>query len=185
MRRILAAIVVLLVLGLGPVQAQPVDPGVDTSLEEAADAPAAQPTAPAVNEPVATTPVAVPVVSIPAEDPALSRVMGHVIDIIAAVLGTLLIALVGIGMRYFSKKTGIEIPARMEELVRGVADDAINYADEQAHKYLKEHGKALETSKKLEAGLGFGLSVAEEHKLPTLAREKLTKYIESRLGATR
>ena len=38
---------------------------------------------------------------------------------------------------------------------------------------------------KLEAALGFGLALADEHGITDLGKEKLIKYIESKLGETR
>jgi len=142
---------------------------------EPAPAPSAEPEKVSALEPVVAE----------SASPALSRVMTHVIELMATLLMVLMTALIGKATSYFTKKTKIEIPAKTEEMLASWGGKAVNYASEKAHQYNAEKGELMKGPDKLEVALGFGLSLAEEHGMADLAKEKLTKYIEAHLGEKR
>lgn len=122
----------------------------------------------------------------PPEAPSgLSQVLTTLIDIIAAALGVLLIWLTKNGISFLEKKTKIDIPQQMEETLAEWAEMGVHYATEKAHQYLKENGEKMKGPDKLDTALSFAMSLAEEHKLSAVAKEKLVKYIEARLGMDR
>jgi hypothetical protein len=200
MKRLITLLTFVTAIGLAaPTFAQPADeaptPAPEVTAEPAAapaPAPAAEPApAPAAEPapPVPTTlvPVVVPepAPAVADNSPALAELLTHAIKILGGLLALMLIWLSTKGVTFFEKKTSIDIPLKTEEMIAGWAEHAAGYAEEQAHKFLKKHEKKMEAPDKLEAGLGFGLALAEEYGLPNLAKDKLTKYIEARLGIKR
>lgn len=119
------------------------------------------------------------------EPSAVSQILSTIIEIIAAALGVLLIWLTKNGISFLEKKTKIDIPQKTEEMIAEWAEMGIHYAVEKAHQYLKENGEKMKGPEKLDAALKFAMSLAEEHKLSAIAKEKLVKHIESRLGMER
>ena len=119
------------------------------------------------------------------EPSGVSQILSTIIEIIAAALGLLLIWLTKNGISFLEKKTKIDIPHQTEEMIADWAEKGVYYATEKAHQYLLEHGEKMKGPEKLDAALKFALSLADEHKLSTIAKEKLVKYIEARLGMDR
>jgi hypothetical protein len=119
------------------------------------------------------------------EQPVLSRVLGHAIELLASILMILMGLLAKKATTFFERKTKIDIPAKQEEMIAAWAGKAVTYGKEKAHQFRKEKGEKMKGPDKLEHALSFGLSLAEEHGLPDLAKDKLTKYIEAKLGEER
>ena len=115
----------------------------------------------------------------------VAQILNSVIEVITAALGLLLIWLTKSGISFLEKKTKIDVPQKMEDMMFGWAEMGVHYATEKAHQYLNEHGEKMKGPEKLDAALKFAMALAEEHKLSTVAREKLTRYIEARLGMNR
>lgn len=152
--------------------------------------PAPAPVVAPVETPAPVEPAAAPVVKVSAPEAAadasaFSQVMTHVIELMATLLMLLMTALIAKATSYFTKKTKIEIPAKTEEMLAVWGSKAVNYASEKAHQYNASKGETMKGPEKLEVALGFGLSLAEEHGMADLAKEKLTKYIEAHLGEKR
>jgi len=162
---------------------QAMDAGVPAVVETAPVPTAPQPEAVPVVESV-TAPVAA-VAEAPAKAPAFTRLMDQVIEIIAALLMLMVAFLTQRATSYFTKKTKIEIPAKTEETIAAWGKKAVHYASEKGHQFAAEKGEAMKGSEKLEHALGFGLGLAEEYGMTNLAKDKLTKYIESHLGESR
>lgn len=109
------------------------------------------------------------------------QLLAHLLEIVAAVVTILVAWLTKKASSYFQRKTGVET----EALLTAWADKGVNYATEQAHKYLQKTGHRMKGPEKLEQALQFGLMLAEENKLPNQAKEKLVSYIEAKLGEGR
>lgn len=114
-------------------------------------------------------------------DPVAVTILTHVIDIIAVVLSALAAwVAVKVG-KWVNAKTGVEVDGLLETYAaKGVA-----YAEERAHKILKEKGEKLKGPEKLELALQFAMALAEQQKLPEKAKAKLEEYIESKIGERR
>ncbi len=108
-----------------------------------------------------------------------------VAKILFSILSVLTTWLVTKAIGYFEKKTKIDIPAATEELLHKWADKGIGYADEKSHQAIKKHGKKLTGPEKLEIALKFVIGMAKQYELPTMAEDKLTEYVESKLGLNR
>jgi hypothetical protein len=116
-----------------------------------------------------------------AEAPALQQLTGHVIEIVAAVLALLATWLTTKVGGWLQRKTGVETDVLLDSL----AAKAVNFAKEQAHKFLQEKGEKMRGPEKLELAMKFGLDLVESHGLPKAAQDKLVNYIESKLGEAR
>lgn len=115
-------------------------------------------------------------------DPSVaSQLLAHLLEITAAVVALLVAWVVKKISGWLNRKTGVET----EALLSAWAEKGVNYATEQAHKYLKKTGDRMKGPEKLEQALQFGLMLAEENKLPQAAKDKLVSYIEAKLGADR
>lgn len=112
-----------------------------------------------------------------------SQLLEHLVEIIAAALGALLLLLVKKAITFVEAKTKIDIPAKTEEMLYDWASRGVSYAEEKAHQVASK--TTIKGPEKLELALGFAMKLAEEHKLDQLAKEKLVKYIEAHLGTTR
>ena len=108
-----------------------------------------------------------------------------VAKIIFSVLSMLTAWLVTKAIGYFEKKTKIDIPASTEALLHKWADKGIGYADEKSHQAIQKHGKKLTGPEKLEVALKFVIGMAKQYELPAMAEDKLTEYIEAKLGLNR
>jgi hypothetical protein len=108
-----------------------------------------------------------------------------VAKIIFSVLSLLTTWLVTKAIGYFEKKTKIDIPASTEDLLHKWADKGIGYANEKSHQAIQKVGKKLTGSEKLEIALKFVIGMSKQYELPSLAEDKLTEYIESKLGLDR
>ena len=118
-------------------------------------------------------------------EPVLSVILGHVIEVVATALALLVAWGVRKATKYFEAKTKIDIPDKMEIMIANWASKSVDYAEEKAHQFRKAKKRKMKGPDKLEAALGFGLSLAEEHGMTELAKEKLEMYIEAKLGEKR
>ena len=125
------------------------------------------------------------IISAEEPEPVFSRILGHAIEIIATILLLLATWATKKAVTYFEKKTNIDVPAATEAMIADWAGRAVNYAEEKAHQYKSSKKRKMKGPDKLEAALSFGLALAEQHKLPDLAKDKLEAYIESKLGEIR
>ena len=120
-----------------------------------------------------------------ADTNAAQEITLMVAKILFSILSMLTTWLVAKAIGYFEKKTKIDIPASTEDLMHKWADKGIGYADEKSHQAIKKYGKKLTGPEKLEIALKFVTGMAKQYELPTMAEEKLTEYIESKLGLNR
>jgi len=78
-----------------------------------------------------------------------------------------------------------ETVTKNSALLDEVIKNAIGYAAQLAHKKLKASEPAMAASEKLGAAIGYADDMIKHHKLPALAKDKLGKLIESKLGSVR
>lgn len=119
------------------------------------------------------------------KESVISQSLGMVIQTLGAALGVLLLILVRKAIVYFEKKTKVEIPAKVEEVILSIAQKSIDYATEKAYQYTKDKGSKMPSEDKMTVALQFGLEVIREQGLQDVAKDKFVKYIEAKLGATR
>ena len=112
---------------------------------------------------------------------SVQQLLAHAVEIAAGIIMVLGMWLTRKLSSWLNKKTGMET----EALMSSWAEKGVNYATEQAHKYLKKNGDRMRGPEKLEHALMFGLMLAEENKFPQQAKEKLVSYIEAKLGQER
>lgn len=116
---------------------------------------------------------------------AAGEALTWVVNIAATTLALLINWLVLKGIKYFEKKTKIDIPAAQEELLMKLAEKGIGLAEEKAHQAVKKGATKLEGPEKLEVALKFVAKMAKEYKLPEMAEDKLADYVEAKLGLAR
>ena len=107
------------------------------------------------------------------------------VKIVFTILSVLTTWLVGKAIVFFERKTTIDIPASTEDLMYKWADRGIGLATEKSHQAVKKHGKKLKGPEKLEIALKFVSDMVKKYKLEAMAEEKLTEYVESKLGLNR
>jgi hypothetical protein len=197
MKKLNALLLALLILGISaPVFAQdeaPAEPAATEEVAAAADDEAKPEEAAPEEAPAEEAEEAAPEEA-PAEEAeapksevksALGSLLVQVIEVLTVVLMLLAGWLTKKGITFVEKKTKVDIPAKYEDMLAGWAGKSVSYAAEKAHQYAVEKGEKMKGPDKLEAALGFGLSLAEEHGVTDLGKEKLVKYIESKLGESR
>ena len=99
-------------------------------------------------------------------------------------MGLVPIALGAIG-HYVKKWTGARLSDIQRGQIEGLAYDAVNFAEEQAHKYLKSTGEKLSSDDKMKAAIDFIAKQAIELNLPGVAIAALRDLVEARLGEGR
>ncbi len=85
----------------------------------------------------------------------------------------------------FEKKAKIDVPAKIEEQIDGWIERGIALAEEKSRAKVKSKTAKLTGPEKLEMAAGFVLDLVEKYKLQDLAKEKIEKRIEARLGTKR
>lgn len=116
---------------------------------------------------------------------AAGTILEHVVELIGSVLGVGAMFLVKKVITYVEAKTRIDIPAATEDLIADWAARAAHYAEEKAYQAVQAKAPVMKGPQKLETALSFAVSLAEEHGLDQIAKDKLVKYIEAHLGTTR
>jgi len=116
-----------------------------------------------------------------AGDPVASQALTYVIEVASALLLVLLAWASAKASAWMKAKTGIEVNAMLSSF----AMQGIAFAEEKAHQAVKANGEKLRGPEKLELALQFAIDLAEANGLPKKAQEKLSDYIEARLGLDR
>lgn len=127
----------------------------------------------------------VPSVAFAADAPALASLLNMLLDILLPIAALLASWGAFKFLKWFEKKTGMDIPDRIEQKVDRWVDAGIDYAEELARRKLKEGEAKLTMGQKKEAALSFVLDMAEQYNGPELARETLEKMLEAKLGYRR
>lgn len=114
-----------------------------------------------------------------------SELMFMLLKIVFSILAVLASYLTIKAIKYFEKKTKIDIPATTEKALFDWADQAVGYAHEKSHQVLKKTGKKLDGNEKLGLATNFVLELVKKHKLDEMAETKVKDYIEAKLGTKR
>lgn len=114
-----------------------------------------------------------------------SELLFMLLKIIFSVLGVVGTWLAIKGVKYFEKKTKIDIPAASEKALFDWADQAVGFAHEKSHQALKSTGRKLDGSEKLSLATGFVLDLVKKHNYDVIAETKLKDYVEAKLGTKR
>lgn len=87
---------------------------------------------------------------------------------------------------YAKRKWNINITDKQFEVVNGLVDRGIDYAEEQANKWAKEGFEDRPTgATKLDAALEFVMNQVQEMGLDVVARDRLVELIEAQLPKKR
>jgi Bacteriophage holin of superfamily 6 (Holin_LLH) len=129
--------------------------------------------------------VSIPTVPTPPAPSAVTALFDNLIQAAGAILATALVVLVHKAIKYMTAKTAVEVPAKLEETIDEWARRAINYAEEKAHQANQAKADKMKGPEKLEAAVTFAMDLAQQHGLANIAKEKLVRAIESRLGEDR
>jgi hypothetical protein len=114
--------------------------------------------------------------------PYLQVLLPHLLDIVVTVVGVGLIPLAHFAYKRFSAWLGIKITAEQEAMLDQVLLRGVGHAEQWAKVKLKSEGAKPPSAEKLDAALKF---VEEELKrlgYEDLAKEKLQKLLEAKLG---
>lgn len=132
--------------------------------------------------------VAMPAFAATATTAVVGTAMGRVLDFAFQ----LLLAL-GVPFAYWiihritgavETKLGFTIPAPLTEELDSLLGKGIAYAEQKAAVVVKAGGDKLKGPAKLEIAANFVLDLAEQYKLPEMAKDKVEKLLESKLGLT-
>lgn len=100
-------------------------------------------------------------------------------------------AVVAIGERFWGwishKRGAAKIAQQIDvhALEQMIAEDAIDYVDELAHRALKPGAKALDAVEKEAAARGYAKEMAAARKLAKDSADRIAKIVVARLGASR
>ena len=136
--------------------------------------PAAAPASPAPATVAPTTP-----------SPAAARLINMLINVLAAILLILAPYFAHRIIALFEKKSGITLAPQTKAKIDALLDQGINYADEQAHKAIKNKEKALTMPEKLEHAAGYVMDLADKAQVEQWTVAKVKKMLESRIQVTR
>jgi hypothetical protein len=111
--------------------------------------------------------------------------LDYTVSTLGALLGTALIVLLRKGIQVVERRYDIDVPERLELRLEMLADRAIAYAEEQAHKAIKE--KIADGGKidKLGIASGFFLDLLDDAGIRGWAIARAKRFIEARLGQLR
>jgi hypothetical protein len=82
---------------------------------------------------------------------------------------------------WLKAKTGVET----EVLLKSIAEGAVSLAEEKAYKYAKEAGAKLSSSSKRETAMDFARDRIKEYGLDSKLENKVSAYVDGKLGTTR
>jgi len=105
---------------------------------------------------------------------------------IAVVFITGLVPVVLLVIRVYVKRwLDVELSAKQMGMIESLTYDAVNYAEEQASKAIKEGVPAPSKRTKLDTASDFLIDHAREQGLPEMATHLVKERIEAALGNTR
>jgi len=129
--------------------------------------------------------LSIPTVPTPNPPSAVTALFDNIIQFAGAVLAAALVVLVHKVIQYVSAKTKIDVPAKVEETIEDWARRAISYAEEKAHQANQADPNKMKGPEKMEAAVTFAMDLAQQHGLEQVAKDKLVRAIESKLGEDR
>lgn len=114
-------------------------------------------------------------------DPMLSQLTQIVLLAVVTAVGGVVTNAVHKASAWFQRKTGLDV----DKQATGIAQESINYAEEKAHQFLREHGRKLEAKAKESIARSYALGKAQKAKLPKPVQDGINEIIEAALGAAR
>jgi hypothetical protein len=111
-------------------------------------------------------------------------VLENLLPIVTAVLLPVLLVLVRKFLLWLEVKLDFDMNEAIELKILSLIEEGILYAEEQALKALKD-GKKLGSDDKLRLAIEYVVERCRDLGLPELARDKLVKLVESKVGVTR
>jgi hypothetical protein len=107
------------------------------------------------------------------------------VDTLALLFGTVLTALLGVGLAWLKKKWNIDAGDTLEKALQDIIERGIGYAAEKAHKALQAGEDAPGGAQKLRDALEYVEDEVQRLGYDKLAADKLEALIESKLGVER
>jgi len=120
-----------------------------------------------------------------APSPAAAKLIDMAIYVLGGVISVILTWLAHRLVAVLEKKMGLKVDAEQQAKLDKLIEDAIAFAEEQAHKAVKKNETALKMSDKMEHAAGFAVDMADSYGIDDLAREKAMKLVEAKLNKTR
>lgn len=119
-----------------------------------------------------------------ADNGPVMTVFDDVVHLAAYTLALTLAALLTMAVNKIRQKWHVEVPGAWIDSVNKLIDQAIHYAEEQAHKAANE--SEVSSNEKLNMAAKFLLTIAgDDKRLVAMGEEKIKQLIEARLGQTR
>ena len=122
---------------------------------------------------------------VPEAPAAATRLMGIAFDVLALVVSAFVMWGVHRLLALFEKKSGIDIPAKQEEMIDVWVKKGIVYAEEKSRSKIKSIGEKLKGPEKLEVAAKFALDMAESRGLVKWTKDKIAAKVEASLGEHR
>jgi hypothetical protein len=116
---------------------------------------------------------------------AATQVAELVLMIVFSIVSILAAVLVRKGKQFVEAKTGIDIPAKQEDLIDRLVGQGIDFAEEKVHQAVAKRTDKLSGPEKLETAADFVLGFIEARGWNVYTRDLIKNKIESRLGSTR
>lgn len=107
------------------------------------------------------------------------------LPVVAVILAGVLSALAGVVLVKLRAWAGVKISQAQEDALTDAVLDAIDFAEEQAHKALKAADPTPDSESKLEQAVSHLRLEIERRGLPEMARDELVRAIEARIGGGR
>jgi len=116
---------------------------------------------------------------------AFGEILMEVVALVFSLLGLVATWLTAKGIKYFEKKTSIDVPAAYEATLAEWASKGVGLAQEKSHQQLQKLGTKLKGPEKMEVAVRFVRTMAENYGWDDIAEEKVRDYVESKLGLDR
>ncbi len=113
------------------------------------------------------------------------EIMSMVVKILFSALAIVVSYLSTKAIKYFEKKTKIDVPAATEKMIFEWADKGVGYAHEKAHQLAQTAGRKMNGNEKLNIAMQFVSDLVKKYNIEPIAEEKLRRYIEAKLGEKR
>ncbi len=118
----------------------------------------------------------------------MSETLKPFIDTLLPIIATALLSAIGIGINKllatYKDKLSAENATRIEQFLHSLADTAVTYAEEQAHKALKS-GNAVDGNAKKKMAMEFAEESMKQSKLKIAAPDQLERRVEAAVNRAR
>jgi hypothetical protein len=117
-----------------------------------------------------------------------AQLLNFVLTILGACITAVIPILVTYAIKRFNKAieaSNIQITAAQQEMLIEICDNAVAYAEEYYANLIKKNIQPAEGFSKLNVATEFAVGLMKEQKLPEMASDALSKFIEARLNMAR